>query len=133
MSVNWNCWIGDENGANQVALSGIWQPKPRPWPKPVQLGSDHVMLSGVVDPQRFGWRKKIQVRLPRTTPEIAHAIEAIYYRKDSNGFQKKVTVNNGDKTFLCSWEKEFEMEPLDDRLPERWQMVCDFLIESEVE
>lgn len=135
MSVNWDCWIGDEAGTNQVALTGIYQPKPRPWPKPIQHGSDHVMLDGTLDPQRFSARKKITVRLVRTTAGKKDAIEALYYRFDDpedGGQQKKVTVNNADKTYLCVWESAPDWEPASDRLPERWNVECNFLIISEV-
>lgn len=138
--VNWNCWIGDESGGSQVALTGIWQPKPRPWPQPVQIGSDHLYLDGTLEVQRFAYRRTIRFNMPRATRAQKEAIEALYYRWDDpedGGQQKKVQCNNGGtsdggKTFLCAWAKEPSFQPVDDRLPERWEVVTDFLIESEV-
>ena len=137
--VNWNCWIGDEEGGNQVLLSGIWQPKPRPWPKKIQNGSDHVMLDGTVDAQRFSYRQEITFTLPNASRSQKEALEALYERWDeTTGQQKKIQCNNGGtsdggQTFLCSWKSAISCEPKSDRLPERWLVECPFLIESVVE
>lgn len=130
--MDWDCWIGDENGATPVELFGRWQPKPRPWPKPVVLGSDHQMLDCTLDVQRFGYRRTLEVNLPRTTPEIKAALEVLYYRF-ADGAQSQVQVNNGDTTYLCDWAEAPDWEPVDDRVPERWKVSMKFLIVSEVE
>lgn len=129
--MSWDCWIGDENGANKVELYGTNQPKPRPWPQPVLVGSEHEMLDGTLQAQRRAYRRTIEVNLPRATPTIRSGLEALFYAFTS-GAQDKVQVNNGDKTFLCSWAEAPTWNPVDDRLPERWAITCKFLIESEV-
>jgi len=130
--MDWDCWIGEEDGSNPIALAGRWQPDPRPWPKPVQIGSDHLMLDGTLTAQRRAYRRTIDVVLPRTTPEIRAALEALYYRWTS-GQQDQVQVNNGDATYLCDWAEPISVEQLGNRKPERWRVECKFLIVSEVE
>lgn len=130
--MSWDCWIGDESGGNKVELDGIWQPKPRPWPQPVLVGSEHVMLDGTLVAQRRAYRRTLEVNLPRTTPEIRAGIEALFYAFTS-GAQDKVQFNNGSATYLCNWAEAPTWVPVNDRLPERWDVRFKLLIESEVE
>lgn len=135
--VYWDTWIGDENAANFIALTGTWQPKPAPWPKPVLLGSDHQMLDGTTLAQRPGYRKIITVSLPRTTKAIKDALETLFYRWISGGDQKKVTVRIATgastyRTWLCSWAEAPTFDLVNDRTPERWSWESKFLVESEL-
>jgi hypothetical protein len=146
MPVFWDCYIGDENAANFVQLTGCFQPKPRAWPQPILHGSDHVMLDGSQELQRLSFRRKIRVTLPRTTTAIKKALEALFYRF-SGGVQLKVTVRiwndvGSPVTYLCSWATEApKFEPIsDDKVwkidaadtGERWDVEMNFLIESEL-
>jgi len=125
-----DCWIGDENGENQIQLAGRYQPDPIPDVKRRAFGSERPTIGGTLVVQARGNDSgTLDVNLARIPRDVLDAIEALYLRPG----KPPVQFFNSRKTYLCSWSTQpWEPERLPKR-PERYRLQFTLRVLNEVE
>lgn len=98
---NWNCWIGDEAGGNQVEFNSGEQPSEIPFPKRSRTGSSINLISpGVKVVQSRGYDLGvISVRLNVTYEKYLSILTLI--TRVIDGEHMSVQFNNSYTTYLC--------------------------------
>lgn len=132
MSVDWDCWIGDEDGANQIHFVDEEQPNPIPLPEAAWQGTIHDLVApGAQALQSAGYSGEtltINLRIPYDKWLL---LKALLTRRDEDGTHLQVQFFNSYETYLCTSIGNLKPE-LANRLPARVVVTLQLLIESEV-
>lgn len=132
MSIDWDCWIGDEDGNNKIYFRDAEQPNPIPLPESQWQGTIHDLVApgaqllqsaGYSDGEILTW--SCQIDLDKWLE-----LKALVSRRES-GVHLQNQVHNSYTTYLCTSIGGLKPE-LPNRRPALVRVTLQFLIHSEV-
>lgn len=130
--IDWDCWIGDEDGDNKIHFVDEEQPNPIPLPEAPWKGTVHELVApGAFSIQSAGYGPEtltVNLRLPVDKWE---ELRALLTRVD-DGLHKSVQFFNSYATYLCTPIGTLKPE-LANKRPPRVLVSLQLQIESEVE